>query len=42
MKLTRRGQLVLVAFAMLSAATLGFATAEWCWYGQCDHLVGKR
>lgn len=41
-RLTRRGRVVAVALTMFTAFTLGFATAEWCYWGQCDHLTGER
>jgi hypothetical protein len=35
MRLTRRGKAVLTAALLLAAFTVGFVTADWCWYGYC-------
>lgn len=35
MRLTRRGWIVVYATAGITAAAIGYLTANWCWYGYC-------
>jgi len=35
MRLTRRGKIVVYGGAFTAALIVGFATANWCWYGYC-------
>jgi hypothetical protein len=35
MRLTRRGWIVVYGGAVLLGAVIGFATADYCWYGYC-------
>lgn len=35
MRLTRRGEIVLFIAACLVGGTIGYLTADWCWYGYC-------
>lgn len=36
MRLTQRGRVVALLLVIAASATVGFATAEWCYWGRCD------